>query len=94
MTNHTLKPLLLVVIAVIGLALVVPVVSAHGNDTGTDVPPYDGSAEEWTDWMETHMTAHMGPGSVEWMESHMGVTVEEMGQDMADDGTMNGYSHC
>jgi hypothetical protein len=51
------------------------------------------------------MTEHMGPGSVEWMESHMGVTVDEMGQDMADgeyhDGVedeyprgMNGQGHC
>jgi hypothetical protein len=38
----------------------------------------------------------MGPGSVEWMESHMGVTVDEMAQDMADgehhDGADDGYN--
>jgi hypothetical protein len=47
--------------------------------------------------MEGQMTEHMGPGSVEWMESHMGVTVDEMAQDMADDGYnggMYGQGHC
>ncbi len=47
--------------------------------------------------MEAQMTEHMGPGSVEWMESHMGATVDEMAQDMADDdynGGMYGQGHC
>jgi hypothetical protein len=56
--------------------------------------------------MEAQMTEHMGPGAVEWMESHMGVTVDEMAQDMADeeyhdgaddddhDGGMYGQGHC
>jgi hypothetical protein len=55
--------------------------------------------------MEAQMTEHMGPGSVEWMESHMGVTVDEMAQDMADEeyhnganddynGGMYGQAHC
>lgn len=94
MTNFPIGRWLLVGIAILGLALFVPVVSAHGNDTVTDAPPYDGTADEWTKWMETQMTAHMGPGSVEWMESHMGATVEEMGRGMANDGTMSGYGHC
>ncbi|ELZ68901.1 hypothetical protein C457_10836 [Haloferax prahovense DSM 18310] len=41
--------------------------------------------------MESQMNDHMGPGASEWMESHMGVTIEEMGEDMADDGRMGGY---
>ena len=47
--------------------------------------------------MEAQMNEHMGAGSVEWMESQMGLTVEEMGQDMADDnynGGMYGQDHC
>ena len=46
--------------------------------------PSDGTAEEWEVWMKSHMTEHVGPGSVAWMESHMGVTVAEMAQYMAD----------
>lgn len=99
MTNRTIGRWLLVVLAVVGLALVAPAVSAHGNDTAADdsaaddAPPYDGSADEWAAWMEAWMTEHMGPGTVEWMESHMGVTVDEMARDMADgeyDGGMYG----
>ena len=85
MTNIRIGRWLLVVLTIVGLALTASVVSAHGDDpTGEDAPPYDGTAAEWAAWMETHMTDHMGPGRVEWMESHMGVTVEEMAQDMAD----------
>lgn len=73
--------LLLVLVAVLGLA-VVPVVSAHGNDTAPDAPPDDATAGEWATWMETHM----GPGTVEWMEDHMGLSVGEMAEDMADSG--------
>ncbi|KAB1193158.1 hypothetical protein GJR96_06750 [Haloferax sp. MBLA0076] len=87
MTQLTTGRLVLVVLAVVGLAFSASVVSAHGTDSATDdTPPYDGTADEWTAWMETHMAQHMGPGAVEWMESHMGVTVEEMGQFMAEDG--------
>ena len=90
---------LLVVLAIVGLAFAAPLVSAHGNDTAADdAPPYDGTAAEWAAWMEAQMTEHMGPGSVEWMESHMGVTVDEMAQDMADgdydDYGMYGQGHC
>nr|WP_323849377.1 hypothetical protein [Haloferax marinisediminis] len=73
-------------LVLVGLVFTAPVVSAHGPSQPTDhTPPYGGTAEEWTAWMEAHMTQHMGPGAVEWMESHMGVTVEEMGQHMAED---------
>ncbi|MFC6993761.1 hypothetical protein ACFQH3_19805 [Haladaptatus sp. GCM10025707] len=98
MTTFKLGGWLLVALAIIGLAFVAPVVSAHGTDTtADDAPPYDGTAADWAAWMEAHMTDHMGPGSVEWMESHMGVTVDEMAQDMADDdydGGMYGQGHC
>jgi hypothetical protein len=71
---------LLGLLAIVGLVFAVPVVSAHGNETAADdTSPYNGTAEEeWT----------------AWMESHMGVTVEEMGRDMADDGRMTGYGGC
>ncbi|WP_416840220.1 hypothetical protein [Haloferax sp. DFSO52] len=92
MTTFNISRWLLVVLAIVGLAFAVPVVSAHGNGTAAgDAPPYDGTATEWTAWMESHMNDHMGPGAVEWMESHMGMTVEEMGQDMAENGRMTGH---
>jgi hypothetical protein len=111
MTTFTLGRWLLVALVIVGLAFAAPVVSAHANDTTTDDTPTDDAptdnttAGDWATWMDGHMTEHMGPGSVEWMESHMGVTVDEMGQDMADgeyhDGVedeyprgMNGQGHC
>ncbi|MFC7139953.1 hypothetical protein ACFQMA_08910 [Halosimplex aquaticum] len=87
MTNINAGRWLLVALAIVGLALVAPVVSAHDNETtADDAPRDDGTAAEWAVWMEGHKTDHMGPGAVEWMESHMGVTVDEMAQDMADGG--------
>lgn len=88
MTNLNVARWLLVVLAIAGLAVATPVVSAHAtesptNETADNAPPYNGSAVEWTAWMEAHMTEHMGPGAVEQMESHMGMTVDEMGQQMA-----------
>ncbi|MDL5363210.1 hypothetical protein [Halalkalicoccus sp. NIPERK01] len=98
MTTFKLGRWLLVALAIVGLAFAAPVVSAHGNETtADDAPPYDGTTADWAAWMEGHMTEHMGPGAVEWMESHMGVTVDEMAQDMGDDdynGGMYGQGHC
>ena len=86
MTNIRFGRWLLVAVAVLGLAVAAPVVSAHDNGPAADdAAPYNGTADEWATWMEGHATDHMGPGSVEWMESHMGVTIDEMAQDMADD---------
>lgn len=98
MTTFTLGRWLLVALTVIGLAFVVPVVSAHGNEpTADDAPLDDGTADDWGAWMEAHMTDYMGSGAVEWMESHMGVTVDQMAQDMADDDyhdEMYEQGHC
>jgi hypothetical protein len=98
MTNFKLGGWLLVALAIVGLAFAAPVVSAHGTDTTADDTPTDNAtADDWAAWMEAQMTEHMGPGSVEWMESHMGVTVDEMAQDMADDdynGGMYGQGRC
>ncbi|MBX0298145.1 hypothetical protein EGH21_18365 [Halomicroarcula sp. F13] len=98
MTNYTIGRWLLVALAIVGLAFAAPVVSAHDNDTTADDAPTDNAtADDWAAWMEGHMTEHMGPGATEWMESHMGVTVDEMAQDMADDdynGGMYGQGHC
>ncbi len=98
MTEIKLGRWLLVALAIVGLAFAAPVVSAHGNDTTADDAHTDNAtADDWATWMEAQMTEHMGPGSVEWMESHMGVTVDEMGQAMADGehrGGMHGQGHC
>jgi hypothetical protein len=85
MTTYKLGRWVLVVLAVVGLAVAAPVVGAHGNDASVDgAPPYGGTAADWTAWMEGHVTDHTGPGAVEWMESHMGVTVDEMARDTAE----------
>ncbi|SEP17879.1 hypothetical protein SAMN04487948_1191 [Halogranum amylolyticum] len=97
-SDFTLGRWLFVALAVVGLAFAAPVVSAHGNETtADDTSPYDGIADDWAARMGAHMTDHMGPGSVEWMESHTGVTDDEMAQDMADDdyyGGVYGQGHC
>jgi hypothetical protein len=95
MTTFKLGRWLLVTLAIIGLALVAPAVSAHDDrPTADDAPPYDGPVAEWAEWMEAHMTDHMGPGAVEWMEDHMGVTVGEMAPGMADGSHGRGmYGH-
>lgn len=106
MTNIKLGRWLLVAIAIVALVFAAPVASAHSTDTTADeAPTANATADDWTVWMETQMTEHMGPASIEWMESQMGVTVGEMGQDMADEeyhngvnvqypGEMNRQDHC
>ncbi len=90
MTDSRIGRWLLVVLAVVGLAVTASVVSAHGDDpTGDDASPYDGTAAEWATRMEAHVTDHVSPGSVEWMEAHTGVTVEKRAQDVVD----GGYGH-
>ena len=85
MTTYTVGRWLLVGIAILGLALLAPVVSAHGTGpTADEAPSYNATAEGWATWMEAQMTDHMGPDSVEWMEAHMGVPVDEMSRLMAD----------
>ncbi|WP_436927635.1 hypothetical protein [Halosimplex amylolyticum] len=85
MTNINVGRWLLVALAIVGLTLVAPVVRAHGTETtAADAPKDNGTAAEWAVWMEGHMTDHMGPGAVEWMEWHMDVTIDEMAQNMAD----------
>ncbi|WP_435344908.1 hypothetical protein [Haloarchaeobius sp. HRN-SO-5] len=91
MTNFELGRWLLVALAVLGLAFAAPVVSAHGDEsTADDAPPYDGTVADWADWMDGHVTDHVGPGAIEWMESHMGASIDEMGRDVAD-GHGHGY---
>ncbi|GGC66141.1 hypothetical protein [Haloferax sulfurifontis] len=85
MTNFELGRWLLAALAIVGLAVAAPVVSAHGDEPATDdAAPPDGTAAEWAAWMESQMAEHMGPESVEWMESHTGVTVDGMARYMAD----------
>lgn len=86
MTNRNPGRWLLVVLAISGLGLAAPVVNAHGDEpTRGNETAADGEAVDWAAWMEGHMTDHMGPDAVDEMESHMGVTVDEMAQEMADD---------
>lgn len=80
--TDTLGRWLVVVIAVLGLASSATVVSAHGTDGTTDDQPAS-TAHEWVAWMDAHVTDHMGPGAIEWMESHMGVSVDGMASSMA-----------
>lgn len=79
MTSRTIGRLLLVALAVVGPAFTVSLVSAHGNETTTDdAPPYDGTIADWAGGDGNAPTEHMGPGAVERMESHMGITVGQM----------------
>jgi len=98
MTTFTLGRWLLVGLAVVGLALAAPAVSAHDNaTTADDAHPSNETDDDWATWMEAQMTEHVDPGSVEWMESHMGVTVDEMAQNTIDDdhnGGTYGQGHC
>ena len=85
----TLGRWLLVALAILGVAILTPAVAAHGTGpAATDGAPYaspnDGNATDWATWMEARMTEYMGPGAVEWMEAHMGTTVDEMGRYVAD----------
>jgi len=85
MTNVNVGRWLLVTLAVAALAMVAPVVGAHGTEPiAGDAPGDNETAAEWTAWMASDVTDHMGPDAVEWMESHMGVTVDEMRQDRTD----------
>ncbi|TQQ78378.1 hypothetical protein EGH24_15005 [Halonotius terrestris] len=103
MTNRNLGRWLLVALAIVGLAFAAPVVSAHGgepiqgNETIADRTPADGGAADWATWMEGHMTDYMGPDAIDEMEAHMGVTVDEMAQDMENDNYtatgMNGQGY-
>ncbi|QGN06449.1 hypothetical protein Hrd1104_03495 [Halorhabdus sp. CBA1104] len=104
MTNVKLSRWLLVAIAIVGLAVALPMVSAHGNETTAgDAAPPNETADEWGPWMDDHMTQHMGAGAAEWMESQMDGTVDEMAEADHDRGPvehdhsavgMGGQSHC
>ena len=98
MTRFTIGGWLLVALAIIGLAVAAPVVSAHGTDaTADDAPPYEGPTDHRTGWMEGHATGHAGPDGVGWTESRTGVTVGEMARYMTGGGHgggMYGQGHC
>jgi len=74
-----------VALALVGLAFAAPAVGAHGTDATADgAPTDDATADNWAARMAAQMTEDTRPGSVEWMAPHTGVTVDEMGHDMAD----------
>ncbi|MFB6113099.1 MAG: hypothetical protein ABEJ58_03220 [Halodesulfurarchaeum sp.] len=97
MTTITTGRVLVLAVAVIALAFTAPVVSAHGTDTAAEPTPDDapinGTPGEWADWMESHMSEHMGPGAIGWMESYMGISVEEMAEDMATGDVPGGHMY-
>lgn len=110
MTQIPRHRLLFVALAIVAVAVAVPLVSAHGSDTADNATTADdaspnGTAADWEAHMKSPMTEHMGPGSVEWMDSHMG-SVAEMAHDMTTGGhdtrstgqdasdTMHGQGHC
>jgi len=97
MIPNTVGRWLLVTLAILGLALAVPVVSAHGGDpvgvnetVDAEQPVVDRTDQ--VAWMDAHMgTAipdargwHMRP-PVDDMATHMGLTAEEMGWHMGID---------
>jgi len=101
MTRYTTTRRLLVTVTFLGVVLAAPVVGAHVADpVATDPRPADthpvgawnGTAHDWNGtvddraaWMDARMTDHMGPNGVAWMETRMGVPVDEMAQWMAGD---------
>lgn len=87
MTNFTIAGWLLVAIAVVGLALAIPAVSAHGpGPLAGDASADNDAATDRPGWMGPNAGDHMGPASMEWMAQHMGMTVEELTRLMADGG--------
>lgn len=94
MIPNTVGRWLLVTLAILGLTLAVPVVSAHGgdpvgvNETVDAEQPVVDQADRVA-WMDTHMGTdtfdargwHMGP-PVDAMATQMGLTVQEMDQYM------------
>lgn len=74
---------LIVLLALLGLSLIAPAVSAHETaPSGNDLDVGDRTA-----WMESHMTQHLGPDGTAWMEAQMGHTVDEMGRFMSNGGS-------
>jgi len=101
MIPNTVGRWLLVTLAILGLALAVPVVSAHGGDpvgvnetVDADRPVVDQA--DRVAWMDTYMGTdtidargwHMG-SPVGDMATHMGLTVDEMAQYMGIDDRRN-----
>lgn len=90
--NSTLGRWLLVTLALVGLALAVPA-GAHGDgpvqanetaQTNTTVAAETPAVNDTADWpalLDDHMVTHMGPAATEWMESHMGVSLDDSTQE-------------
>ena len=95
-----MKNIVLTVLVAFAVVLVgVGGVAAHGTDTGSghDAEPENGSAADWTAWMEQQMTEQMGAERAAQMQERMGMSYEEMGEHMAShqngsmmDGPMGG----
>ena len=87
MTLNRTQGWLLGAIALLGLAIALSVVTVSMTAPVMDSShPVTADVDGWATWMEPHMTDHMGPESVAWMESHMGATVDQMAHSMAGNG--------
>lgn len=89
---------IIIIVALIGTVLIATggvVAHENGESTHSDAPE-NGTASEWSTWMEEQMTEHMGAEAAEDMEERMGMTHEEMGEHMAseDDSMMAGKKGC
>lgn len=67
MTTRYLGRWLLVALAIVGLAIATPAVSAHGdepvetNETAADEMPGTDATDDWATWMDSHMSDSAGP---------------------------------
>ncbi|MFC3959490.1 hypothetical protein [Halovivax cerinus] len=78
MTDTTLGRWLLAVLAIVGLAIAVSVVGAHGDEPVADeTDTHDGGT--WAAWMD----GHVGSGTIAEMQSHMGVAGDDMPHETA-----------
>lgn len=85
MPDHTLGRWLLVVLAIIGLAVAMPPVSAHGDaPTPTETAAEERPADNET--VDVHAAHHAGTETVEWMDAHMGALADEMVPHASDRG--------
>ncbi|UTF52054.1 hypothetical protein [Natronosalvus rutilus] len=108
MISTTLGRWLLVAIAVVGLAVAVPLVGAHGNDTAGNDTATETDGADWIAWMIGHVNGDgdhagsHGAGMHETgthgtgMDSHASGSIDDMNQHMAgthDDGQVHGQGN-
>lgn len=107
MNNRIPGRWLLVALAIAGLALAAPAVTAHDdaststNETSTRDAPSDGSGVDPTGWMADRMADHLGPETAEPMWFHGSGPTDESSRHVTDEeddhnratGGMHGSGH-